>query len=103
MWDWLSGKTRNTRKQNELEAADAAKRDAAERDRMIAAQLSERRVLQQHLRTARREAQQRSEELRRDVAFYLGMREAAPDNDGDDRPKDRRPRKASRHQPEPGR
>ncbi|BBA34512.1 uncharacterized protein sS8_2561 [Methylocaldum marinum] len=103
MWDWLSGKTRKIRKQNELEAAEAAVRDAAERDRMIAAQLSERRVLQQNLRTARREARQRSEQLRRDVAFYLGMREAAPDYDSDDRPKGRRSRKSPRHQLEPGR
>ena len=101
VWDWLSGKTRKTRKQNEIEAADAASRDAAERERMIAAQLSERRILQQNLRTTKREAKQRAEDLRRDVAFYLGMREAAPDIYGDDRPKDRR--QTFRDQPEPGR
>ncbi|MCA0851345.1 relaxase/mobilization nuclease domain-containing protein [Salipiger thiooxidans] len=102
MWDWLSGKTRKTRKQNELEAAEAAVRDAVERDRMIAAQLSERRVLQQNLRTTRRKRQQRSEDLRREVALYLGMRDAAADND-DSRPKDQRLRKSPRNQPEPGR
>lgn len=70
---------------------------------MIEAQLSERRVLRQNLRKTKREAKQRAEDLRRDVATYLGMREAAPDNGGDDPPKDQRLRKASRHQPEPGR
>ena len=103
VWDWLSGKTRKIRKQNELEAVEAAARDAAERERMIAAQLSERRALKQNLRTTRREGQQRSEDLRRDVAIYLGMRRAAPDHDGDNRPKDQRLRKSSRYQPEPGR
>ncbi len=102
-WDWLSGKTRKIKKKNEAEAVEAAARDAAERERMIAAQLSERRVLQQNLRKTKRGAEQKAEDLRRDVAIYLGMREAAPCKDGDDRPKGRRSRKSPRHQPEPGR
>lgn len=46
-WDWLSGNTRRIRKQNEAEALDAAMRDAAEREAMIAGQLTARRSLQQ--------------------------------------------------------
>lgn len=103
VWDWLSGKTRKIRKENEAEAVEAAARDAAERERIIAAQLSERRVLQQNLRRTKRDARQRAEDLRHDVAIYLGMRETAPDNDGDNRPKDQRLRKTSRNQLEPGR
>lgn len=99
VWDWLSGKTRKIRKENEAEAADAVKRDAAERERMIAAQLSERRALQQSFRTARREAQQQSEDLRRDVAFYVGMRERVPGEDEANPTSHRKPRNASRSQP----
>lgn len=99
VWDWLSGKTRKIRKENEAEAADAAKRDAAEQERMIAAQLSERRVLQQNLRTTKREGHQQSEDLRRDVAFYLGMRESIPGKNDEGRTSHRKSRKASRSQP----
>ncbi len=103
VWDWLSGKTRKIKKQNEIEAAEAASRDAVEREWMIAAQISERRVLQQHLRTTKREAKQRAEDLRRDVALYLGMREADPAENDTDRTSRRKSRMSSRSQPGPER
>lgn len=77
LWDWVTGRTRNLRKQNELEATEAAKRDGQERERLVSTQLSERRVLQQDFRQARREETVRMEELRCDVSFYMGWREAS--------------------------
>lgn len=74
LWDWVSGKTKRTRGQNEEEAAQAARRDAREREDRIAAQLAERRELQRALRETKREASQEAHELRQDVAFYLDIR-----------------------------
>jgi hypothetical protein len=62
------------RKQNEQEAQEAALRDARERDALVAGQLSERRGLQQDLRQSKREAAREAEELRQDIAFYMGLR-----------------------------
>lgn len=74
LWDRITGRTRAIRRRNETEAMDAAQRDSRERETLIAAQLSERRLLQQDFRQARREATTRMDELRRDVAFYMGWR-----------------------------
>jgi hypothetical protein len=80
LWDWVSGKTRRTKRQNEEEAAEAARRDAEQKEAMIAAQLTERRVLQRDLREKKREAVRQADDLRQDVAFYLELR-AAPADD----------------------
>ncbi|WP_282604467.1 relaxase/mobilization nuclease domain-containing protein [Pelagibius sp. Alg239-R121] len=82
LWDWISGKTRKIRKQNEMEAQNAAKRDVLEREKLIKGQLSERRTLQQDLRTMRREATKQLDDLRKDVSFYLGLRKQQPDGGG---------------------
>lgn len=74
LWDRITGRARAIRRQNETEAMDAAQRDTRERETLIAAQLSERRLLQRDFRQARREAAMRMDELRRDVAFYMGWR-----------------------------
>lgn len=69
-WDWLSGKTRKIRKQNEAEAAVAAMRDAAEREAMIAGQLSVRRNLQQEKKKDRADARSLHEEMVRETGRY---------------------------------
>ena len=76
LWDWVTGRTKSLKQQNEREAMDAAKRDGQEREKMIATQLAERRLIQQEFRQTRREATSRMEDLRRDVAFYLGWGKA---------------------------
>lgn len=81
MWDWLSGKTRKTRQQNEAEAADAARRDAQEREKMTFAQLERRRVLQRDIQKTKREITRQADDLRRDVAFYVGLRARKADDD----------------------
>jgi len=82
LWDWVSGKTRQIRKENEAEARDCAKRDSQEREAVIAAQLAERRVLQQDLRGQKRAMTREVEALRRDIAHYLGF--GSPDRGGAD-------------------
>lgn len=76
LWDWVTGRTKSLKQQNEREAMDAATRDGQERERMIATQLAERRLIQQEFRQARREATSCMEDLRRDVAFYMGWGKA---------------------------
>lgn len=75
VWDWVSGRTRKIRKQNEAEVTSAANRDRNEQATLISAQLSERRLVQRDLRDATRDASRTLAGLREDVAFYLGWRE----------------------------
>ena len=48
-WDWLSGKAKAVRQQNERETWHALRRDQRERDDLILTQLEERRALAQDL------------------------------------------------------
>ena len=48
-WDWLSGKAKAVREQNERETWHALRRDQRERDEMVLTQLEERRALSQKL------------------------------------------------------
>ncbi|MEO1091760.1 MAG: hypothetical protein AAFX81_14090 [Pseudomonadota bacterium] len=73
LWDWVSGKARKIRTQNETEAAASQKRDAQEREAMIAGQISVRRGLQRDLRASQRNSARDRDSLRKDVAFYIGM------------------------------
>lgn len=85
VWDWISGRTRKVKRENENEAIVAARRDSEEREKLTRAQLSTRRMLQQELRKVKREATGEMEDLRRDVALYMGWRSAPshpPDRDG---------------------
>lgn len=74
LWDWVTGRTKSLKQQNEREAIEAGKRDSQESEKLISTQLAARRVLQQEFRQARREDTTRLDDLRRDVAFYLGWR-----------------------------
>ncbi len=49
MWDWLSGKAKAIRLQNQFEAWEANKRDQLQRDNLIYAQLKRRQHLQQEI------------------------------------------------------
>jgi hypothetical protein len=71
LWWRLTGDYRKVRSANELEAGEQQKRQRAERERMIAAQLDDRRTLQWAVKTLRSEQAARLNELRRDVGRFL--------------------------------
>jgi len=73
LWDFVSGKNRKTKKQNEVEAIAAAKRDAMEREAQISKQLQERQLLQKGLRDLKREAAKEMENLHQDLSRYRGF------------------------------
>jgi len=68
VWDWLSGRAKQVREQNRMEAWEALKRDQAERDTLIAGQLDERRALQQDIL----ELRERQRDERADLAADIG-------------------------------
>lgn len=69
VWDWLSGKSKETKRQNEREAKMAVQRDRDERDALIQKQLTQRRGIQDELASARRARDVEVSELRRDIAL----------------------------------
>lgn len=68
LWDWLSGRAKQVREQNRMEAWEALKRDQSERDDLIARQLDERQALQQDIL----ELRERQQDERADLAADLG-------------------------------
>jgi hypothetical protein len=74
LWDRLSGKHKAFEKQNEIEALWALERDRRQRDAMVAAQLHERRALQEHLKAARERRETVLLTLYRDFANYREMK-----------------------------
>lgn len=68
VWDWISGRTAKTRKQNEREAAEAARRDERERSEVISQQLEQRRALQRGVRELKAETARDAETLRMDIS-----------------------------------
>ena len=82
LWDWVSGKSRKIKKQNEIEAQNAKKRDERERESLIAAQLEERRALQTDLKKLQHARSEEIARLREDVAHYtrLGGQELQRDD-----------------------
>jgi hypothetical protein len=71
LWDWISGKHRRTRRENERDAYRGYLRDQAEKQRLVERQLSERRALQVELRAAKDAHSEDVAELHRDVAGLL--------------------------------
>lgn len=77
LWDRLSGKHKALEKQNEMEALWALERDRRQRDAMVAAQLDERRALQERLKAARERRETVLLKLYRDFANYREMKRGA--------------------------
>ena len=73
IWDRLTGKYAGIRKKNELEAYNALKRDQAQRQNLIGAQLGERRILQNEIRHSRQAHSKALMRLHRDVEHYMHM------------------------------
>ncbi|GAB5512240.1 MAG: hypothetical protein Rhims3KO_36410 [Hyphomicrobiales bacterium] len=85
LWDWVSGKNKTIRKENEIEAWEAMKRDDKEREEQRQMQLSERRALQDDLQEEKRILAEEIAALKTDVAQYLDLsNDQASSDRGDD-------------------
>lgn len=83
LWDWITGKSKDIRRQNEREAEEAMTRDGREREALIKAQLAERRGLQTEIRETKRVHAEEVARLNADVADYLRMSGREPERDQD--------------------
>ena len=73
LWDRLTGKQAQIRKQNEMEAWFALQRDREQRHALMEAQMRERQVLQGQIAAARERHRKEVEALHRDAANYRLM------------------------------
>mmetsp|Transcript_23889 Transcript_23889/g.43381 ORF Transcript_23889/g.43381 Transcript_23889/m.43381 type:complete len:442 (+) Transcript_23889:255-1580(+) len=71
VFDWISGKARQTRKENEQEAYFCLKRDQHQRHALVDAQMQERQNLQQKFISLRKSHKQERASLARDIGRYL--------------------------------
>ena len=74
IWDWMTGKRSEIKRQNELELADCVVRDRNERQRLIELHLEERRELQNQIVSLRKRLEQE----------YRRLEDPARDSDTDD-------------------
>lgn len=74
IWSRITGKYSKIRAQNEFEALTALERDRAEKDRLIAQQLSERRHLQHSIAHMRDERAKEIAEIQDEIAAYMAQR-----------------------------
>lgn len=81
IWDRLTGKYAGIRNRNELEAYKGLKRDQAQRQDMIEAQLGERSILQKEIHHSHQAHSKALMRLHRDVAHYMNMNVSALEND----------------------
>jgi hypothetical protein len=70
VWDRLTGRHVELRRQNEKEALQALRRDRAEKDNLIFAHIEQRRALHQHTRQMRQQVALRLAELHRDIGAF---------------------------------
>lgn len=63
IWDWMTGKRSEIKRQNELELADSIVRDRNERQRLIERHLEERRELQNQIVSLRKRLEQEYQRL----------------------------------------
>lgn len=74
IWHWITGKTSKIRFQNEMDAANATQRDRAEKDALIARQLTERQELQKAIRHFRDQRAKDIGEIEKDIGEYLALK-----------------------------
>lgn len=77
LWDRLRGEHRRIRQRNEQEAEAAARRDRAEKEKLIQRQLSERRMLRERAKLLDHRSTELRHEVGRDLAGYEEMKVAA--------------------------
>ena len=73
LWHRLTGKYREVRQENEIEARRTRERHAEERQRLIDKQLEQRAVLQAQIRELRSQQARQLAELRKDIGRYLAF------------------------------
>lgn len=73
LWQRITGKYQDIRRQNEQEAAQTYNRHATERETQINLQRDQRAILQKHFKALRHEQAQQLQELRKDVGRYLAF------------------------------
>lgn len=73
LWWRFTGQYKAARSRNESEAKEQREAQRAERERMVARQLAERRALKTEEKRLRSEQADRLKELRRDVGRFLGL------------------------------
>ncbi|NKX63273.1 relaxase/mobilization nuclease domain-containing protein [Labrenzia sp. 5N] len=101
LWSHLTGKTRRIKQQNEYEAWQAYRRDAAEKEKLIVQHLEERQRLQQKIKILRQQRSQEIADLQREMTNYLKASEKDTRNhEISKEPKPRaHPRQESTHEP----
>ena len=77
LWSWISGGLKKIRLRNAHEVAQAERRDRAEREALITAQLKERRKLQAMILSRRAKQEKELSALHRDLSEYLILGERA--------------------------
>lgn len=80
-WDTVTGRARTIRRANEREAIQGFRRDRAQRDTLIWAQLKERQPLQARLETMRKRHLRERQNLARDIVGHLRTRARSRDRD----------------------
>lgn len=76
VFDFLIGKHKKIKQQNELEAEDCAERDKTERDELVFTQVQERYVLTRRIERLSSFYQQRTQLLDNDIHRYNAMRQS---------------------------
>lgn len=105
LWDRITGRYEGIKRQNEREAFQAWQRDRAQREALIAAQLDERKRLQERVLQVRKAHEQERAELEADIAAFLSGRSSAPELERTRGPipeQARQERRRGRGSPEPG-
>jgi len=81
LFDRMTGSAKKARSRNEREAMNCAKRDQQQRDRMVVAQMKERRVLQKKARDLKEQHKQDRHLMMRDAVASLKRLRQSPDKD----------------------
>lgn len=78
LWDRINGQHKQISRQNELEAAQAQKRDRTEKDQMIENQLAQRRMLKERAAAQRQSLEQQKREVQTDLSRFNELAQGNP-------------------------
>lgn len=81
LWDKLTGREKSIRQHNETEALLAMRRDRAQRDQLAAAQIEQRRRLQEQIEALRRQQAEERKLLAREVARRMRQQTRTPNTE----------------------
>lgn len=79
LWDRITGRHAEVKRQNEREALQSFYRDRAEKDALIFRHIEERQALHLQARQMREAQSQKLAALQRDIAGYMNMAKGPPD------------------------